>query len=444
MEAMHYRNLILKARQLGFTSLCTILALDYAISTRNFRSCIICDTRENAQTIFRDKVLFAYDRLPTSVRGGLRALKRDAGELVLSNNSGVRVTTSARTSTVQFMHISEYGKVCVKWPEKAREIKTGALPAVHKGGICTIESTAYGQEGDYSAMCEAAAHRPQKELTELDFKLHWWPWWRHENYHLDDEIARSVALPDRLKDYFTRLAKTEGADFSQGQMAWYAAQENALGSDMLREYPSTMAEAFQAVIEGAYYRAQLDDAYEEGRVGDLAILPQVKVDTWWDIGHGDATAVWFVQHVGDWIHIVDYYECVHEGLGHYAEVLKRKGYNYGAFLAPHDIGVHDWSTGLTRQETALAEYGIPFQAVAKLGLDDGIEAVRRMLPRCKFDRQRCDRGLKALSAYRHEWDPDKGRWKSEPRHDWSSHPADSFRYGAVGRSTGVDVSKWTV
>jgi phage terminase large subunit len=191
--------------------------------------------------------------------------------------------------------------------------------------------------------------------------------------------------------------------------------------------------SFDAAILGSYYGRLLDDAQREGRIAQVPYDPAVRVETWWDLGVGDSTAIWFVQHVHHEIRVIDHYEMTGEGLAHYAKVLERKPYVYSRHIAPHDISVRELGSGKSRLEMA-RELGIRFEIAPKLSVDDGINAVRMALPRCWFDAQRCARGIEFLRLYRTDYDEKLKVFRSKPRHDFTSHTADAFRYGCVARS----------
>ena len=190
--------------------------------------------------------------------------------------------------------------------------------------------------------------------------------------------------------------------------------------------------------EGSYYARLLQRAEEEGRVGRVAVDPALPVHTAWDLGMGDSTAVWFFQHLprgrlGEW-RFVDFYEASGEGLAHYAEVLTTRGYHYGKHIAPHDIAVRELGTGRSRLETGRA-LGLNFCTAPRLSVADGIEAARQVLEAAWFDREKCGRGLTSLWGYQREFDESKSCFRTQPRHDWTSHAADAFRYAAVGFRT---------
>lgn len=189
--------------------------------------------------------------------------------------------------------------------------------------------------------------------------------------------------------------------------------------------------SFDVAVQGSYYGRWIEEATKEKRITSVPINNSLPIDTWWDLGVGDATAIWFTQNVGKEIHIVDYYEATGEGLPYYAKVLQDKKYIYGTHNAPFDIGVTELGTGKSRLETA-QKLGIRFRVVPRLPLDDGIHAVRQIFNRCWFDETKCKQGLNALGSYHKEYDEKRREYKNSPFHDWSSHGADSFRYFATG------------
>ena len=164
---MHYMNVILKARQLGFTTFIQIFMLDAAVFNSDIRAGTIAHTLGDAQTIFRDKVKFPYDLLPDGIKSHVPILHDNATELMLGNNSSIRVGTSLRSGTLQYLHVSEYGKLCAKFPEKAREVRTGALNTVQAGQVVFIESTAEGQEGHFFEVCQTAQSKARLQVSFL-------------------------------------------------------------------------------------------------------------------------------------------------------------------------------------------------------------------------------------------------------------------------------------
>lgn len=197
--------------------------------------------------------------------------------------------------------------------------------------------------------------------------------------------------------------------------------------------------SFEASVQGSYFGTQLYDADQQKRITSVPCDKSVKVDTWWDLGVGDAMAIWFTQSIGREIHVIDYLESEGEGLAYYKAAMQTKGYVYGEHYWPHDGEARELSTGVSRKETA-EKLGIgPINIVSKLSVDDGIQAARLLLDRCWFDSVKCKRGLEVLKNYHKEFDDKRKVYKDRPEHDWSSHGSDAFRYLAVGHAQYKDV-----
>lgn len=189
--------------------------------------------------------------------------------------------------------------------------------------------------------------------------------------------------------------------------------------------------SFDAPIDGAYYGHMMMQAEKDQRIGNVPYDPALPVHTSWDLGIGDSMAVWFFQAVGQEMRFIDYYENNGEGLTHYIKYLKEKEYIYGKHYAPHDIQVRELTSGKSRWEIARG-HGITFETVANESIEEGIEAVRTMLPRAWFDRNKCQLGINALNSYHKEFDDKHRTYKTKPVHDWASHGADAMRMAALG------------
>lgn len=186
--------------------------------------------------------------------------------------------------------------------------------------------------------------------------------------------------------------------------------------------------------EGAYYAIEMRDAKSSGRIGFVPYEPSLGVITSWDLGIGDSTSIWFFQVAGAEIRVIDFYENNGVGLDHYARVLQEKGYIYSEHILPHDVQVKELGSGKSRIET-LDNLGIrPITIAPKLGVDDGIQASRSIIPRCWFDAEKTERGIDCLRQYHREYNENNKSWNGRPKHDWASHGADAFRYFAVGYS----------
>ena len=199
---------------------------------------------------------------------------------------------------------------------------------------------------------------------------------------------------------------------------------------MKREYPSTPEEAFEASLEGAYYADQLAAAELQGRVGAFPAEPGVPVDSAWDIGIGDYTSIWLFQRLASRIRLVHIQDCG-EGLPYYVNELSRlraeHGWTFGEVYWPHDGKVREWGSGRSRLEQFQALTHEYPRMITRMGIDDGINAVRALLPHCEFDAAACSEGLRRCAHIARNGTRSSGVWRDKPRHDWSSHGADAFR-----------------
>ena len=188
---------------------------------------------------------------------------------------------------------------------------------------------------------------------------------------------------------------------------------------------------YEIVTEGAYYAKLLFEAEKQGRITNVPYDPSEPVYTAWDLGLDDSTAVWFAQIFGAEVRIIDYYETRNVALVEIAKTVKEMPYVYAEHYMPHDIETREISTATTRREQC-EKIGLkPIRPGSKLPVADGINAVRTMLPKCVFDKNKCEKGLEALQAYRTELNEEKNVFGAKPLHDWSSHGADAFRELAV-------------
>lgn len=440
-EGEHTRNVILKARQLGFTTEVCIIQLDAALFESS-KCAMIAHTLFDAKRLFREKVKYAYDLLPDVIKAANPVVIETKEELVFEKGGSVTVSTSFRGGTLQRLHVSEFGKICAKYPEKAREIISGAFEALGIDGIGTLESTAEGRQGYFFNISQEAEklHLANKELSKQDFKFFFFSWWRNPEYAMPAQV-----LPERLERYFYELEHKHGIKLTDEQKSWYYGKEKTLGADMKREYPSIPKEAFEQSVEGAYYSKQFADLYAKGLIAEkLPGNAHAPVDTYWDLGVSDSTTIWFIKKVGERYQVIDCYSNSGEGLNHYLEVLHKRGYSYGVHVAPHDVdnrtlGSHDAKSLKQQAREGYVINGVKmsinFEVVKRTtSVNTDIEMVRQILPLCEFDAVKCDDGIKALENYKKDWNEKAGMWRDKPLHDWSSHYADAFRYFAVYQS----------
>ena len=223
---------------------------------------------------------------------------------------------------------------------------------------------------------------------------------------------------------------------SEEQQADALLEYQALyGADVGRaSYEQEYECSFNAAIPGSFYASEMALVRSEGRViAEVEALPDRPVHCAWDLGVTDSTSIWAYQAQGGQIVILDHIVGNGVGVEWYRDELFRiyaeRGWTHGNDYVPHDAKVKEWGSGRTRVET-MASLGLAPLLVPLSTVEDGINAVRRMLPLCIFH-PRCETGLAALEQYRREWDDEKKCFKPTALHDWTSHPADAFRYLAM-------------
>jgi hypothetical protein len=702
-------DIILKARQHGFTTYKCLYYLDTALWVANTHFGIIAHNKEDASHIFKTKVRYPYDQLDPAVKQVAEKTTDNALELSLSNGSLLRVGSSLRSGTYRGILVSEFGKICARYPERAREIVTGAFPTVHSGGMLTVESTAEGREGYFYEFCRDAQNRDREgiEPGPQQFKFQFYAWWQHPGYTVD---PTGITIPGEKAKYFRSLEKM-GIPTTDGQRAWYVLTEEKLREDMKREYPSCIAghvqvstaeglvpiaeiepdgqyvlakydkglrdtyrvvtklgyefectedhlvltagnqfrrlqdlsvgasvvlseavswpgervvgtkkggvevriarkglieyfdllgllrrndsgglrrrihvpdfvkrspkravrlflrglfeadgfaqrngsgikfftkykdfardvqllllqfgitcrrsrhdkkagsgavyegwelslrteearrfvreigflsgrkrgriirpvhtpyavrrtplvladeiqsiepagaqrvydittatqrfsaggvvvhncpeEAFEASVIGAYFAPDMAWMRENGRITSVPWEPSVPTETAWDLGLDDANFIIWHQKVGNQHRIIDCYEQHDEGMQHYADELKRRGYSYREHLLPHDVENRIPGEVVTTRKQILENLGVrPITKVPRIKhKPDVIQPIRDFLRRCWIDKEKCNKLIKALDSHRREWDDSNGCFKERPVHDWTSHAVDAL------------------
>ena len=338
----------------------------------------------------------AWDYLKTYA-GKIPGTKFNESELRCDFATGARITIVGAENDQALRGVFLDGAVC----DETQNIKPGLFPEVirpalaDRKGWCVFIGTPKGQNYCYDLHKQA---KETKDWFTCVFKA-------SETKILDSEeleAARSVMSPDLFDQEFEC--------------------------------------SFQAAITGSYYGAIIENLSINKRITDVPYDEDLDTETWWDLGMNDQTCIWFVQRFKDEIRLIDYYENSGEGLDHYAKILNNRGDEYSRHIAPHDIKVRELGNfGKSRLESAL-ELGIEFDIAPKLSIEDGIEAVRKALPNCWFDKSKCQKAIEYLKAYQKKWDEKNQCFKNKPMHNFASHCADAFRTGIVG--DGVDTSDW--
>lgn len=229
-----------------------------------------------------------------------------------------------------------------------------------------------------------------------------------------------------LKDWYTAIYKaSQTGVIPQSELE--AAKQTMSEDEYAQEYECD----FAAALVGAYYGKEMAEARQSNRISRVPVEPSSPVNTAWDLGIDDSTAIWFWQRLGKEVRIVDYLEVSGDGLTDIVKALRVKGYDYGKHILPHDVQVRELGTGVSRLET-LKKLGLgKIEVAPKLSIEDGINASRVLIKKSWFDKEKCERGISALENYERKWDAKNKIFTSKPLHNWASHGADAWRMLAV-------------
>lgn len=444
-EELHCLNLVLKSRQHGVTTVVCVLMVDACVFNSNVSAGVVAHKISAVKEIFKSKVRFVYDSLPGVIKARVPAVEDSAQVMRFANGSQLMVDTSLRSGTYQWLLVSEYGKICAKTPDKAAEVRTGALNTVKAGQFICVESTAEGQQGHFYELCRDAQDQAGRgdRLTPLDFKLHFFAWFRDPENRLDPE---GVSIPQEMADYFEKLEADHGIVLDDAQKAWYVKKAAQQGEHMKREHPSTPEEAFEAAVEGAIWGREMARAEQDGRICSLPVVSGVPVNTFWDVGLNNDMALWCHQQVGAWHHFVGFHQASGEGWAYFRRWLdkfqERHECAYGRHFGPHDIVRRQ--LGVVKPKTnkqLAAEAGIRFEDAVPRCEDKwaDIQAVKGVFGACRFDKERCSEGITCLKLYSREWDEKRGKWKDWPMDNQFTNGADAFRTFGRGWKPAVQI-----
>lgn len=245
-------------------------------------------------------------------------------------------------------------------------------------------------------------------------------------------------------NHFKELRDRAETEDGWGLLEFKASETGVVDDTELKAAKSEMGEdkyrqefecSFDAAVEGSYYGQILNELEDKKHMQEIPREELSRTFTAWDLGMGDSTSIWVAQLVGTEVRLIDYYENHGVGLDHYVKWIKDNDYHKAEHILPHDVRVRELGTGKSRMEM-LEEAGLEVKIAPRMGLDDGIQAVRRLLPRCWFNVPKVQTGLNCLRNYRRDYDEKRKIFYERPLHDWSSHGSDSFRYLALGLDEG--------
>lgn len=452
-------NMILKARQLGISTGIAIWLLDKLWTKERQTAGIIDKTLTDAESKLR-KIRIAYEnmdnkklvpawRIGAYIKSQVKITSASSGRIEFSNGSSIVAGKSLRGGTVQYLHVSELGKIAQEEPKKAEEIVSGSLNTIAPGNIVFAESTHEGGRiGLHYKLLKASMENDPENLSPVDMKFFFFPWFWDPAY----QVPATGRLRAETENYFAALERGHGITVTPEQKMWYDRKQAQQGDAMLKEYPSTPEEAFESSNRGAIYARQISAARAEGRILDFEPEAGLPVVCSWDLGVSDYTSIWALQFVGREIHWLDWYEASGETVAHFAAVMRewdRKYGNIAMHYLPHDAGYRDKNA--TTYVQHLAECGISNVTVVPRTPDIwmGINTLRDIMKRSLFHKTNCGTpridalgdehlsGIDCLEAYRTKAVDAAGRISEQPIHDETSHSCDAARTIAEAYSRGM-------
>jgi hypothetical protein len=423
-ENMHYKNVVLKCRQIGMSTFCCLLFLDLCLWRRNFNAAIISHSREAASDLMR-KATFALDNLDPALLQLNPPVNKSATSIHFTNGSHLQIATSARGGTLNALLVSEFGRLSARFPTKAQEIVTGSIQALSKNAFLIIESTAEGTGNLFHQTCKQAKKNLGKDkLSKLEYKFHFYPWHLEPEYVIDHpykELQSSF-----LDEYFEHIESTDKIQLTEPQKAWYSMKYSELGEQIRSEYPSTPDEAFQTSSIANFYLADINAIDRNGQIKTLHADPSKPVQLAVDLGVYTSIFLFQLQHNGE-VFVLDHIFIEGGNILDIIKIVQSKPFVVSKWYLPHDAESRIQSIGKSWVKQ-FQEYGIPCEVLPRESIELGINRVRLNLPRTYFNKDKCLDAIEHLKAYRRKFNLRLGMYSSDPEHDVHSHVADSLRY----------------
>lgn len=446
-RTMWFREIILKGRQVWVTTFLQLYALDMAFFNSNFRAGIIAQTKELAEEIFEDKLLYMYNSMPEDLKKINPIVSINKQEMKFANGSKIRVSTSFVSGTYHFIHISEYAAMAQESEEKAQKVKR-SVQAVSPRCIVVYECTSRGPDGSFHEMwndaveTEAEIKAGKRKRSPLDFRPRFFPAWKHPR----NRDYNAITLTDGEQDYFDRLEDELKKPMPDEYRYWYVRKKEELGHAMPQEYPNTPEEAFEVILEHQIFGTQVRRLEDEGRAMNLPHIRGEPVHVAMDIGRSDACAMMFYQYHVAWTNVIRSYENKNLDVTFYVEILQsfreQYGYAYGTIYLPHDGKAKHYTSLAGSAEDVFRRNGFDVYVISRPGKKAAsIEPARRAFSRCRFDRVDCADMLVSLKHYSWEEDPKTRKPTDIPKHDRHCHYADAFQTFALADNDGAELRK---
>jgi len=443
----HPRIIVLKSRQQGISTLWLLSFIDDAITMDSFAIGLMSQGKKESQTLL-SRTTVALEGLPSKVVGMLdiSVLKNNSEAISFSNGSIMYIQTSFRSGTLQRLHISEMGKISAKYPEKAKETKSGSLQAIAPGNTVVVESTAEGRKNEFYKMWHEAADYVGAR-TGMDFYPVFLSW--------TDDPDCTIGIPQKAdaeaEEYFAKcehnvsVMKGEKFELTDQQKWWWIAKKREIPEEIYQEYPATPDEAFAAVRDGAYYAVPYTTYVKDKQEKVGLYDPRLPVYAACDLGKNDMwVTIYFQVHADlagkrEWRVIGCYGKEKSYGLGiqHYVDEAKSRPYKIARWFLPHDANVEDLSADRSRADI-FRGLGCRVKVLrVTSSVNNDISVCRANMPMIWIDPEECGLIVDMMYNYSKEWDSKGGCWKDRPLHDEWSNPADAFRYMILGYNGGV-------
>ena len=450
---VHSRLIILKSRQQGISTFWLICFFDDAMFVPNMSIGLMAQGTDEAATLLERAKLLWDEMHPRIKYRQRRTLDKDnLKEFSFNNNSKIFIRVSFRSTTLQRLHISEFGKIANNNPQRAKETKTGTLQALARGMTGVIESTAEGRNmfklmWDDSVRVEALG----RGFAAKDFKPVFLSW-------LDDpDCVEPVYQPEdeSATKYFTELEELLKRTIVVEQRNFWIAQRRELGEDIFQEYPATPTEAFTATRDGTFYnKLYLTKVVQRGRVVPDLYDPNLATDVFFDLGVDDYFVIGFVQYHAGGLRLVREYHNQGKNIAHYLDWVIATGIPIRYWVFPHDISARELGYGkggaaITRKQIVMnhlkdCDVRPTIIVGSKDSIADGIETTKLLLEDLWVDPS-CEYVISCIQEYSKEFDEKLQVWRDTPVHDIYSHGADMLRLvsqqrrklysGSSGRTT---------
>lgn len=434
---IHPRIIILKSRQQGISTFWLVSYFDDSIFGKYLSIGLMAQGTDEAATLLeRTKLL--WDQLSDDIKTKINvAVTADnAKKFALTNECNIFIRVSFRSTTLQRLHVSEFGKIANNYPQRAKEVKTGTLQALAQGNTGVIESTAEGNNAFKVMWNDATLAFHSGQMTPKDFYPVFLSW-------LDDPdclMAVDQTVDEDARKYFEDLERGTGVVLTKQQKNFWISQRRELGGDIFQEYPATPEEAFMASRDGTYWARKFnEEVVRKGRVLSGLHDANLPIHVYFDLGVDDYFVMGFVQwYRGEW-RVIDEYKNEGMGIAHYLDIAhERYGNDIAYYNFPHDIavrelGTQDDSGRAKSREKIVRDYLKEIASSARIrkfkktsDLENDIETVRHMIPKMAID-PKCEYLISCFNNYSKVWDEKTQQFISKAVHDEFSHGADVIR-----------------